>query len=165
ARAHRASARSRSEARMPDSLLDQAACQRIFDQVTTAARSFGVSEVEAIFTAETQALTRFANNAISQNVAERGVHLSVRPIVDGRTARAFTNRLDPESIRNCVEQAIAITRLTEPDPKLLPLAEPEKIEPVERWFEGTANAAPIDRAQAVGGAIYVADAASQTAAG
>ncbi len=150
---------------MPDSPLDQAACQGIFDQVTTAARSFGVSEVEAIFTAETQALTRFANNAISQNVAERGVHLSVRPLVDGRTARAFTNRLDPESIRNCVEQAIAITRLTEPDPKLLPLAEPEEIEPVDRWFEGTANAAPVDRAEGVGGAIHVADAASQNAAG
>ena len=42
-------------------------------------------------------------------------HLSVRAAIDGRTARASTNRLDRDAIRAVVEQAIAITRLTEPD--------------------------------------------------
>src|ERR1035438_5223979 len=108
--ARRASARSRWGARMPGSELDLAACQKMFDQVVTAARSFGVTEIEAIIASENQALTRFANNAIHQNVAERGVHLSIRPVIEGRTARAFTNRLDAQSIRNVVEQAITITR-------------------------------------------------------
>ena len=45
------------------------------------------------------ALTRFANNTIHQNVAERERALSVRPVIGSRTARASTNRLDPDSIR------------------------------------------------------------------
>ena len=35
----------------------------------------GPSVVEAMFAGETQALTRFANNAIHQNVAEQTAHL------------------------------------------------------------------------------------------
>ena len=42
--------------------------------------------------------------------------------IEGRTARASTNRLDAEAIREVVEQAIAITRLTEPDEESLPMA-------------------------------------------
>src|SRR3954454_5726620 len=93
----------------------------IFQQVLDAARAHGAGEIEAIITTENQALTRFANNVIHQNVAERTTHISVRPVIDGRTARASTNRTDPEAIRNVVAEAIAITRLTEPDPELLPL--------------------------------------------
>ena len=73
------------------------------------------TEVEAVFSEETQSLTRFANNTIHQNVSERARQLSVRPVIDGRTARATTNRLDREGIRGVVAEAVAITRLTEPD--------------------------------------------------
>ena len=44
-------------------------------------------------------LTRFANNAIHQNVAERGLTVSIRTVVEGRTARATTNRIDEDSLR------------------------------------------------------------------
>src|SRR6185503_17789439 len=100
----------------------------IFAQVADAARSHGVTDVEAIIAAEASALTRFANNAIHQNVAERCGQLSVRPVIDGRTARATTNRLDRDSVRQVVGHAIAITRLTEPDPDLPPMAAPEDAE-------------------------------------
>ena len=46
-------------------------CRRIFGQVQDAARALGVRDIEAIISFESQALTRFANNAIHQNVAER----------------------------------------------------------------------------------------------
>ena len=88
----------------------------------------GVTEVEAILAAATNALTRFANNTIHQNVAERRHHLSVRPVIDGRTARASTNRLDRDGDPRVVEEAIAITRLTEPDADLLPLAEAPRLD-------------------------------------
>ncbi|HYW42813.1 MAG TPA: TldD/PmbA family protein [Bryobacteraceae bacterium] len=138
---------------------------RIFEQVADAARASGVTEVEAIISTEHQALTRFANNTIHQNVAERGTHLSVRPVIGGRTARASTNRLDADSIREVVEQAIAITRLTEPDPELPPLASPAEYRDVERRFEATARATPEERALAVAEAIGVVEGAGQTAAG
>ena len=54
------------------------------------------------------------------------MHLSVRVLIEGRTARATTNRLDDASIRQVVEEAVALTRLQEPDPDLLPLAEPAR---------------------------------------
>src|ERR1039458_7250638 len=126
---------------MPDSAED------LFGQVVDAARAQGVTEVEAILASDTSALTRFANNAIHQNVSERNTQLSVRAVIGGRTARASTNRLDRERIAGVVEQAIAITRLTESDDELQPLADPAAYPQVDRWFESTAGATPADRAR------------------
>ena len=137
----------------------------LFGQVLRAARDLGVREIECIVTTEQQALTRFANNAIHQNVAERNTHVSVRPVIEGRTARASTNRTDCDSVRNVVAEAIAIARLTEPDPELPPLSEMQPVLGVARYFESTAHATPDHRARAVADAIRAVEAAGQTAAG
>ncbi|MCX6627792.1 MAG: TldD/PmbA family protein [Candidatus Solibacter sp.] len=141
---------------MPDNL---------FQQVMDAARALGVAEIEAIVSEETQALTRFANNAIHQNVCERSTQLSVRPVIEGRTARATTNRLDRDGIRDVVAEAIAITRLNESDADLPPLMEPAEIDGVDRYFETTALATPVERAQAVAEAIRAVSGEGQVAAG
>jgi PmbA protein len=146
-------------------LLSPARCESIFDQVTDAARQMGVDDVETLMAAGSSALTRFANNAIHQNVADRSGYLSVRVLMDGRTARASTNILDEESIRRVVEEAVAITRLQEPDAGLLPLAEPEPAAETDRWFHSTARVTPSERAQAVAEAIDIVASAGQTAAG
>jgi predicted Zn-dependent protease len=137
----------------------------LFGQVGDRARALGVTEIEAIVSEETQALTRFANNAIHQNVSERSTQLSVRPVIDGRTARATTNRLDAEGIRRVVADAVALTRLNERDADLPSLAEPAESAGIERYFESTAQASPEERAQAVAEAIRVVSAEGQTAAG
>jgi PmbA protein len=147
----------------------------IFGQVVDAARALGVTEIEAIIGSEYEALTRFANNAIHQNVAERTTQLSVRPVMDGLTARASTNRLDSDAIRKVVAQAVAMARLMEPDADLLPLAEPAEYQVAEyqaaeyqqaaRHFEATALATPEERARAVAEAIGEVERAGQTAAG
>jgi PmbA protein len=139
--------------------------QAIFDQVEQAGRTHGVRDVEAIFAGETSALTRFANNAIHQNVSERAASLSVRAVLDGRTARATTNRLDREGIRRAVEEAVALARLTEPDADLPALAEPAAAETLDRFVESTAEATPEERARVVAEAIAEVEAAGQTAAG
>jgi predicted Zn-dependent protease len=137
----------------------------IFGRMADAARSRGVRDVEAIIATENQALTRFANNSIHQNVAEQTRHLSVRVVLDGRTARASTNRVDASAIDAVVEQAIALTRSVEPDPDLLPLAEPQSCDPVQRFFAATAHTTPRERALAVAEAIRVVEDSGQTAAG
>jgi PmbA protein len=143
--------------------------EEIFSQVVDAARALGVTEIEAIIGSDYEALTRFANNGIHQNVAERTTQLSVRPLIEGRTARASTNRLDRAAIRTVVEQSVALARLMEPDGDLLPLAEPADCPAVgpspARHFEATAQATPEERAQAVAAAIGVVESAGQTAAG
>jgi predicted Zn-dependent protease len=138
---------------------------RLFGIALDAAREQGVTGLEVILSGEDASLTRFANNAITQNVAERNTHISVRPVIEGRTARASTNRRDEAAIRAVVEEAIAITRLTEPDPELPPLSVPEPLDTVQRYFEGTARATPDERARAVAEAIREVEAAGQTAAG
>jgi PmbA protein len=146
-------------------LLTRARCKEIFAAVIAAARSEGVSEIEAMIGAGDHALTRFANNTIHQNVAERGAYISVRAAIDGRTARASSNQFDAESIRRVTSEAIAITRLQTPDPDLLPMAEPGRAATVERFFDSTASATPLTRATAVKQAIETAEAESLTAAG
>ena len=59
------------------------------------------------------ALTRFANNTIHQNVAEQVLTVSVRTVLDGRTARATTNKTDDESLRRAV---VASTALADSQP-------------------------------------------------
>jgi PmbA protein len=140
-------------------------CTELFEQVAGAARALGIDDVEAIVASGTSALTRFANNAIHQNVAERSSQLSVRLLIDGRTARASTNRLDDASIRQVVEEAAVLTRLQEPDGELLPLADRDDAPEVARRFEATARVTPDDRARAVAEAIGLVEGAGQTAAG
>src|ERR1700693_144088 len=56
-------------------------------------------ETEIEIDSTTDALTRFANNTIHENVAEHMLAISVQAVVDGRTARATTNKTDEESLR------------------------------------------------------------------
>src|SRR4051794_11552037 len=139
--------------------------ERLFGIALDHARAQGVPDLEVILTGEDAALTRFANNAIGQNVAERSVHISVRPVIGQRTARASTNRRDADSIRAIVDEAIAIARLTEPDPDLPPLADPAPVDTVDRYVAATAHATPDERARAVAEAIREVESAAQTAAG
>ena len=140
--------------------------RELFHLVEAAARSHGVQDIEVSIGEAQEDLTRFANNAIHQNVAESGLSLSVRPQENQRTARAEVNRLDPDSVRRCVAEAVAIMRSQEPDDRLLPLADAEPLEaPVARLASSTAQCTPAERAAAVGQAVRIAAAAGQTAAG
>ena len=150
---------------MSDALLTRARCEEIFGRVVAAARAEGVADVEAMLAVGANALTRFANNTIHQNVSERSGHISVRAVIDGRTARASSNRFDAESIRRVTREAIAITRLQAPDADVLPLAIAPSVSAGKRFFDTTATATPTDRARAVKDAIDLVESESLTAAG
>ena len=55
-------------------------------------------DVEVLVTSGGQALTRFANGRINQNVAEDDTTVQIRTVVRGRQGGAGTNRLDDDSI-------------------------------------------------------------------
>jgi len=150
---------------MPPEILSQAKCQELFGAVRDAAKSLGVTDVEALFGAHFGALTRFANNTIHQNVAEQDRWLSVRVALDHRTARATTNRFHPDSIRGAVEQALALARSAAPNPDLLPMNEPSVVSETKRFDASTAAATPEHRGRAVAEAIRIVESAGQTAAG
>lgn len=147
------------------SLLKPEQCREIFGIAERAAKSRGVGDVEVLIGAGAEALTRFANNAIHQNVAERSHSVSIRVLTEQRTARASTNKLDADSIEAAVATAIEIARTLEPDPELLPLAEPQPVPDVNHFVEATAACSPEARARVVAEAIRIVEAEGQTAAG
>src|SRR5215203_4412251 len=126
-------------------LLPRKRCQELFLAVEQAARRAGITQVEVSLTSSVDSLTRFANNEIHQNVSERSTGLSVRTIVDGRTARASTNRLHRDGIQAVVDEAIALARASEPS-ELLPLYEDPTICDGQHYSEAAAACTPAERA-------------------
>lgn len=116
-------------------------------------------EVEAFFYGGNSALTRFANNAIHQNVAEENYGVSVRTAFGGRTARATTNRLDEESLQRVVRASESLAKVQHPDADLLPLADEgaRSTQPLpSRYFAETAAITPEQRADTVGKIVTIA---------
>jgi PmbA protein len=122
-------------------------------------------ETEVEIDVTTDALTRFANNMIHQNVAEQTLSISVRTVVDGRTARVTTNKTDEESLRRAASTAMSLARNEPKNPDLLPMLSQQKYQKVARFFAATAESTPQDRARAVKRVCQMADKAKQTAAG
>lgn len=118
-------------------------------------------DIELIIGGGRNALTRFANNTIHQNVAEEGLVISVRTVIDGKTARATTNKSDDDSLRRAIKAAEELTRVQERDADLLPMAAPSELpgphdNAPSRHFAATATITPEDRAAGVGKIVDVA---------
>jgi PmbA protein len=124
-------------------------------------------EVEVSFFSTANALTRFANNIIHQNMAEENVVVSVRTAFGQRTARATTNKLDDESLRRVVEASEKLARVQHPDEDLLPMAAAVAGEGARatRYFPETAAIAAEDRAATVEKIVSIAKRNSLTTAG
>jgi predicted Zn-dependent protease len=98
----------------------------------------------------TNALTRFANSRIHQNMASDDDHVRLRVVTaDGRIAQATTTRLDRDGLERLVEGAIAAARLCPPDPEYPGLAEPSAVADVDHHDQATADASPDARAEVV----------------
>jgi predicted Zn-dependent protease len=146
-------------------LLSHKRCEEVLLAAQSAAYKHGVADVEVLLTASSESLTRFANNAIHQNVSERSVNASVRVALDGRTARATTNHLHREGIQQAVDSAVMLARANEPFPYLQPLYEcPDRID-ASRYSQACAVCTPTQRATAVAEAIRIVESHGQAAAG
>jgi PmbA protein len=143
-------------------MLTRKRAKEIFNKVLKYSTA---DETEAHITSSAHSLTRFANNCIHQNVAEEGVSLSVRAVTNQRTARATTNKLDEDSIRQVCEAALALARLAPPNPDLLPMPGPQMYRVVDRFNSDTADLGPQARAETVRQAVERAETDGLTAAG
>jgi len=146
-------------------LLPERELHNIIDNILRLAKSTGASETEVHVEEVADALTRFANNAIHQNVAERGLTVSIRTAVDGRTARATTNRIDEDSLRAAIDASLSLAHSQPKDPHLLPLPGKQRYRAVDRFVKQTAAYTPEERARAVRRACDLAVKRGQNAAG
>jgi PmbA protein len=142
-------------------------------EIVARVRKFAsADEVEVLFYATGNALTRFANNVIHQNMAEENVVVSVRTAFGQRTARATTNKLDEESLKRVVEASEKLARVQHPDEDLLAMpagdekskAADKSVRPT-RYFPETAAITASDRAATVEKIVGVAKRNSLTTAG
>lgn len=95
------------------------------------------------------AATRYANNEITQNVAQSQMTLRVTCAYGNRVGRFITNRLDTDSLREAVRRAEEMARVAEPDTEFLPPPEPAAYRPIQAYADSTAHATPEDRARVV----------------
>jgi predicted Zn-dependent protease len=145
-----------------EGLLSASELRRIAERIFKLSRA---DETEVMIDVTSDALTRFANNTIHQNVAEQVLSISVRTLFDGRTARATTNRTDEESLARVVAASSTLARSQPKNPHMLPMPGAQKYTRVERYFDSTAETTPQDRAKAVARVVAGAEKRKQTAAG
>src|SRR5579864_1226275 len=145
-----------------DAILSESELRRIAERVFKLSEA---DETEVMIDVTSDALTRFANNTIHQNVAELGLTISVRTVFDGRTARATTNRTDDASLAQVVAASSTIAKSQARIPHMLPMPGQQKPAHVSRFFDSTAEFSPQDRARAVARVCAAATKRKQTVAG
>ena len=113
-------------------------------------RRAGSDPIEVLLVFEDQSLTRFANNAIHQNVAERNATLIVRLLRGKRIGLATSNRLDGHGLDKLVSRARTNAQASPEDPDYPGLPGPAEYKHVEAFDPHTAECTPEERARAVG---------------
>jgi predicted Zn-dependent protease len=122
----------------------------IEERINTALKFSEGDETQITFMAHDQALTRFANNIIHQNVSESDGTVTITVVLGKRTGSATTNDLSDEGLLKTAERALTHARSRQEDPDFPGLPEPREIQAVQAFDEETASCDPELRAKAVG---------------
>jgi predicted Zn-dependent protease len=96
-----------------------------------------------------EAATRFAENAVVQNVSKKTRMLAVRSAFGQQVGIATTNDLSGEAVRDTVRRAESMARSSAPDLEYLAPPGPQQYPPVCAYDPATANVSPQARADAV----------------
>ncbi len=115
-------------------------CEKVF-------KLAGRAQCEVLAEKREGALTRFADNVISQNVASSSLSFSVRLLDAGRSAQFSFNQADDGSLKRAVASGLEILRRQKKDPALLPLAKPRPLAAGQALYDReTAELSPSFRA-------------------
>lgn len=121
------------------------------DLISRVIKQTDAEGVEAIVISANRNSTRFSGNVITQNVGLSDDNLRLRVINGKRQGVATVNQFDDDSIRHCIQSALAVARVAAEDHNLMPLLDQQpEYQPVNLWFESTAKYSPAQRAEHVG---------------
>jgi predicted Zn-dependent protease len=115
-----------------------------------ALRHSGAGQTEIILGSTEHGLTRLANGGIHQNVAVANYQARVRAVLGTRVGVATGNRMAAGDLRALVEQALAVARVSEPNPEFASLPEPEQAVAMPAPEVDPAAFTPERRAEAAG---------------
>lgn len=93
-------------------------------------------QTEITLTSTDHGLTRLANGGIHQHVSTVNVEVRVRAVLGKRIGVAVSNRVGGDALRELVDRAIAIARVSEPNPKFVSLPAPESVDEETRGLAG-----------------------------
>ena len=143
-------------------MIGEEGCRLILQQALDLS---GVEEVEAYLNGQDLALTRFANNAIHQNVVHGDAQLNIRAVIGHRQGRSTTNNLSDSGIARAREEARSNALLMPEDPDFQGLPSPRTPAMIAAYDQPTADNSPEDRAEIVGKVCRQAESQSLNAAG
>ncbi len=130
-------------------LVGRAALERLADAGLDAAADDGVAGVEVMLQRDAGGLTRVANSQVIQNVWREDLAVSVRVVTDdARVGVAGVHTDDPAAVADAARNAVAIARVSPPDPDFPGIAPAAEVGEVY-VDETTVAASPDDRAAVV----------------
>ena len=115
-----------------------------------ALRHAGSADADIYVTASEQALTRFANNRIHQNVYHEDAIAHIRVANGKRQGRAVTNNISASGLADAVRQAGEHARLMPEDGDFPGLPEPNAVAEVQSCDAATVSCDPDQRAAIAG---------------
>ena len=110
-------------------------------------------QTEAILLTEDSSLTRFADSAIHQHVAERNQTLILRVVLGRKIAVVTTNIFLPSSVKRSLRKAISLARVQQPNDEFISLPGPKPIPEIETFSENISRLTPIRKAKMIKGIL------------
>jgi PmbA protein len=110
-------------------------------------------QTEAILLTEDSSLTRFADSAIHQHVAERNQTLILRVVLGRKIAVVTTNIFLPSSVKRSLRKAISLAKVQQPNDEFISLPGPKPIPEIETFSENISRLTPIRKAKMIKGIL------------
>ena len=92
-------------------------------------------QTEVILLTEDSSLTRFADSAVHQHVAERNQTLILRVVLEKKIAVVTNNMLKPSSIKRLLRKANSLANVQHPNDEFISLPGPKSIPEIETFSE------------------------------
>ncbi len=99
-------------------------------------------QTEAILLTEDSSLTRFADSAIHQHVAERNQTLVLRVVFGKKIAVVTTNIFQPSSMKKFLRKATSLAKVQQPNDEFISLPEPKPISEIETFSKNIGHLTP-----------------------
>jgi PmbA protein len=119
---------------------------RLLKEVLTESK---LQQAEAVFIGAEYGLTRYANSAIHQNMADQNHSVSFKVALGNKIGVAATNILEKDALKRACLNAVTIAERAMPNPNFGGLARPSKYKKLTNYFDITAKVTPAKRAAVV----------------
>lgn len=130
----------------PQSLQSEQALE-LLEEIITQSEADGVY---VTLKAKEEALSRFSENQLSQNMETTKLSVSITSYFGQRSASAYTTEITPESLKETRERSESLARLAPLDPEWVALLPPQTYEDrLAGYSQITANFSPLARGEIV----------------